>query len=76
MLKVAEIDKFLDNLRPALNSDGGDVELVEYDEAKRILRLRFMGACSHCSILDVTLTQYINEEIAREFPEIKEVVAV
>jgi Fe-S cluster biogenesis protein NfuA len=34
------------------------------------------GACSHCSISDVTLTRYIQEELQQAFPEISEVVAV
>jgi len=71
-----KINSFLDSLRPALHSDGGDVELVDYDEKTNILSLRFTGACSHCSISDVTLTRYIQEEVIQAFPEIKEVVAV
>lgn len=76
MLKEKEIDTFLDELRPALNSDGGDVELIEFDQEKGVLKLHFVGACNNCAILDVTLTQYINEEVAKKFPQIKEVVAV
>ncbi len=67
---------FLDTLRPALNSDGGDVELVDYDQKSKVLKLRFLGACSHCSISDVTLTGYIKEELHQAFPEISEVLTV
>ncbi len=72
----AKIAEFLDSLRPALNSDGGDVELVDFNEKTKVLQLRFLGACSHCSISDVTLTRYIQEELHQAFPEISEVVAV
>lgn len=70
------IESYLDELRPALQSDGGDVEYVGFDTAKGELQLRFMGACSHCGISDITLTHFIRERIMGKFPEVKDIITV
>ncbi len=71
-----ELGKILDKIRPALERDGGDLELVKYDKEKGIVDIRFQGACAHCPISDVTLKNMIEQEIIQEMPNVKEVRAV
>jgi Fe-S cluster biogenesis protein NfuA len=65
----------LDGIRPALRSDGGDVELIDYDEVAGVLQLRFLGACGDCPISEVTLRQGIERRILTAIPQVREVRA-
>ncbi len=71
-----KIKKILDEIRPALKADGGDVELVEVDEKKGIVKVRLVGACHHCPMAAMTLEQGIARVLKSKMKEIKEVVAV
>lgn len=71
-----KIKKLLDEIRPALKADGGDVELVEVDEKKGIVKVRLVGACHHCPMAAMTLEQGIARVLKSKMKEIKEVVAV
>lgn len=65
----------LDQLRPFLNADGGDMELVEIkDDATVVVRL--LGACSGCSMSMMTLKAGLEDTVKKMAPEIKEVVAL
>jgi Fe-S cluster biogenesis protein NfuA len=70
-----QILEVLESIRPALHSDGGDVELIDYDEAAGVLQLRFLGACGDCPISEVTLRQGIERRILTAIPEVREVRA-
>ena len=70
-----QILEVLESIRPALHSDGGDVEFIDFDEAGGILQLRFLGACGECPISDVTLRQGIERRILTAVPEVREVRA-
>ena len=70
-----EILEVLDHIRPALRSDGGDVEFIDFDEAAGILQLRFLGACGECPISEVTLRQGIERRILTAVPAVREVRA-
>ena len=72
----AVLGKVLDEIRPALMRDGGNLELVKYDKKKGIVEIVLQGACAHCPLADVTLKQIIEAEIKSHLPEIKEVRAV
>lgn len=64
----------LDQLRPFLNDDGGDMELVEIqDDATVVVRL--LGACKDCSMSAMTLKAGLEEAVKRAAPEVKAVVA-
>ncbi|MGQ9561653.1 MAG: NifU family protein [Candidatus Oleimicrobiaceae bacterium] len=69
--KVKEV---LDRIRPALQRDGGDVELVEVKDG--IVSVRLKGACGGCPMSQMTLKMGIEREIKRVVPEVKQVVAV
>ena len=64
----------IDQLRPFLINDGGNVEFVKYEDD--IVYLRLMGACSNCDIMDYTLKDGIEAALKEEIPTIKAVVNV
>lgn len=70
-----QILEVLDHIRPALRTDGGDVELIDFDEADGVLQLRFLGACGDCPISEVTLRQGIERRILTAVPAVREVRA-
>lgn len=71
-----KIEKALDQIRPMLQADGGDVRFVSFDEKTGKLKIELMGACSHCPMSHITLTQGIEETIKKEVPEVKEIEAI
>jgi Fe-S cluster biogenesis protein NfuA len=70
--KVAAV---LDKVRPALQADGGDVELVEVTD-DGVIKLKLTGACAGCPMSTMTLRSGIERVLRAEIPEIKEVVSV
>ncbi len=70
-----EVQKLLEEIRPALQADGGDVELVEVTDAG-IVKVRLKGACGSCPMSQMTLKMGIEKRIKEAMPSIKEVVAV
>jgi len=69
-----EIEAALEQIRPALEADGGDVELVEVK--KGVVKLRLRGACSGCPMATMTLRQGIERLLKERVPGVKEVVSV
>jgi len=69
-----KIEKALADIRPSLQADGGDVELVDVE--KGIVKVRLTGACSGCPMSQMTLKQGIEVYIKKEVPEILSVEAV
>lgn len=70
----SKIIDIIDNLRPFLINDGGNIEFVKYEND--IVYIRMMGACSNCEMLDLTLKDGIEETIKEEIPSIREVINV
>ena len=70
-----EVQKLLEEIRPALQADGGDVELVEVSD-DGIVKVRLKGACGSCPMSQMTLKMGIEKRIKEAMPSIKEVVAV
>jgi len=66
----------LEEIRPSLQADGGDVEFVNFDEKSGILNVALVGMCAHCPMSQITLKQGIEAEIRRQVPEVKEVRGV
>ena len=71
-----KIEAVLDSIRPALRSDGGDVELIDFDEEDGIVQLRLMGACGSCPVSMLTLKQGIERRIIMAVPEVKGINAL
>ena len=65
----------LEKIRPSLQADGGDVELVEVTP-EGVVKVRLTGACSGCPMRQMTLQMGIGRALKEEIPEIKEIVAV
>ena len=70
------VEKALDLIRPALQNDGGNVELVDVDEAAGIVKVKLVGACGSCPMSQMTLRMGVERVLREEIPEVKEVVAV
>lgn len=70
-----KVKEALSKIRPALQRDGGDVELVDVDP-EGIVKVRLTGACGGCPMSTITLKQGIEKIVKEEVPEIKEVVAI
>ena len=69
-----KVEAALDQIRPALQADGGDVELVSVDEG--VVSLKLTGACDGCPMAAMTLKMGIERVLKGQIPEVKEVVAV
>ena len=65
----------MEQLRPFMNADGGDVEFVEIKD-DGVVVVRLLGACSGCSMSMMTLKAGLEEAVKKEVPEVKEVVAI
>lgn len=70
------VEKVLEKIRPYIQSDGGDISLVEVLEAEGIVKVSLHGACGSCPSSTATLKGGVERMIRQEIPEIKEVVAV
>lgn len=70
-----KVEAALKKIRPFLQQDGGDVELVEVTEDGEV-RVRLTGACGGCPMATMTLKHGVERAIREEAPEIKSVVAV
>jgi Fe-S cluster biogenesis protein NfuA len=66
-----EVEKALDKIRPALQRDGGNVELVDVEDG--IVKVRLTGACGGCPMSQMTLKNGIEAVLKREIPDIKSV---
>ncbi|GAB4382244.1 MAG: NifU family protein [Salibacteraceae bacterium] len=65
----------LDEIRPFLNEDGGDMKVIEITD-NRVLRIEFIGACSSCSMNNMTFKNGVEDAIKRLVPEIERVEPV
>jgi len=74
MLKDS-VEQALAKVRPYLQADGGDVELVEVTE-EGIVKVKLKGACGSCPMALMTLKMGIERYLKKEVPEVTEVIAV
>ena len=72
---INRVNLVIDQLRPYLKNDGGDMELIEITADKKV-RVRLLGACQTCSISPVTLKAGLEESLKVSVPEIAGVEAV
>ncbi len=68
------VEKVLDELRPFLLADGGNVEIVEIDGP--IVKVRLQGACGSCPSSTMTLKMGIERKMKEMIPEVSEVIQV
>ena len=72
---INNIKKALDEIRPFLEADGGDINFVELTD-DWVVKVRLIGACSSCSISMMTLKNGVEMAVKRAVPEVKEVVEI
>jgi Fe-S cluster biogenesis protein NfuA len=70
-----KVNEALDTIRPFLQQDGGDVELVEID-AELNVKLKLLGNCQSCSMSAMTMKAGIEEAVRRAVPEVNSVAAI
>jgi Fe-S cluster biogenesis protein NfuA len=70
-----QIEQALDKIRPALQRDGGDIELVEVEE-NGIVKVRLTGPCGGCPMSQITLKQGVERIVKQLVPEVKAVESV
>ncbi|MFW6181891.1 MAG: NifU family protein [Spirochaetota bacterium] len=70
-----QVENALNDIRPALQADGGNVELVEVNE-EGVVKVRLTGACGSCPMSQMTLKMGIERALRDRVPEVREVVPV
>ena len=70
-----QIEQALEKIRPALQRDGGDIELVDVEE-NGVVKVRLIGACSGCPMSQMTLKQGVERIVKQLVPEVKTVESV
>ncbi len=70
-----EVKKVIDRIRPSLQADGGDVELIDVGD-NGVVKVRLMGACHGCPMAQMTLKNGIERSLKQEVPAVKSVVSV
>ena len=70
-----KVEAALNKIRPQLQMDGGDVELVGI-EGDGVVKIRLKGACGGCPMSQMTLKMGIERILKKEVPEVKEVVSL
>ncbi|MEJ2474952.1 MAG: NifU family protein [Desulfobacterales bacterium] len=69
-----KVEAALKKIRPMLQRDGGNVELIEVEDG--IVKVRLQGACAGCPMSQMTIKNGIERLLKQEIPEVKSVVSV
>jgi len=69
-----KINEVLEKIRPYLNSDGGDIEFIKFEEG--VVFVRLIGACGHCPHRNQTIQGGVLAALQDEIPEVKEIINV
>ena len=72
---LEKIEGALDEIRPYLETDGGDINLVEVTD-KMVVKVKLLGACSDCNVSMMTMKSGVEQAIKRAVPEVKEVIDI
>ena len=72
---LIEVEKALEEIRPFLNNDGGDITLISIDNDKHV-KVRLEGACTSCSVNQMTLRAGVETTIKKFAPQIETVVNI
>jgi Fe-S cluster biogenesis protein NfuA len=75
MIDREKLEAVLDKVRPAIQADGGDVELINIRE-DNVVEVRLKGACNGCPMATLTLKAGIERIVKEEIPEVVEVISV
>jgi len=69
-----KVREAINEIKPALQADGGDIELVEIKD--KVVRVRLLGACGGCPMAQLTLQLTVERQIKEKVPEVERVEAV
>ena len=72
---IDKIEEALTTIRPYLESDGGDINLVEVTD-DMVVKVKLVGACSSCNVSMMTFKNGVEVAIKNAVPEVKEVIDV
>lgn len=75
MISKEKVQEIINRVRPSLQADGGDVELIKVRE-DNVVEVRLKGACGCCPMATLTLKAGIERVMKEEIPEVKEVISV
>jgi len=70
------VGETIEKIRPAIQADGGDIELVDVDQSTGKVSIRFHGACRGCPMAALTLKMGVEKYLKQQIPEVSEVVSV
>jgi len=73
---IKQINESLEKIRPSLQSDGGDIEFIDFNQETGIVKLKFIGMCDGCPMAQITMNEGIAMQLKEDVPEVKEVEAV
>jgi Fe-S cluster biogenesis protein NfuA len=68
-----KVEEALQEIRPALQADGGDIELVGVDEATGVVSVKLVGACAGCPMSQMTLQMGVERTLKARIPEVTKV---
>jgi len=71
-----KIEEALEEIRPFLQSDGGDISLLSIDESGKIVHVQLEGACVGCTVNQMTLKSGVEMTIKKHVPQIEEVINI
>ncbi|MEM0049661.1 MAG: NifU family protein [Candidatus Bathyarchaeia archaeon] len=71
----AEIERAIEEIRPVLRADGGDIELVDVTE-DGVVKIRLKGACAGCPFSMITIRYNVERYLRYRVPQIKEIIVV
>jgi len=71
-----KVQKVIEGIRPTLQRDGGDIELIDVSEDDGVVKVRLMGACRGCPMSQMTLKMGVEQELKKKVPEVSKVVAI
>jgi Fe-S cluster biogenesis protein NfuA len=75
MLKE-KVEEVISQIRPMLQADGGDIEIVEIDEREGIVKVRLIGTCHGCPYAQITIKNGVERYLKEKIPEIKSVETI
>ena len=71
---IEKIRTLIDELRPYLINDGGNIEFIKFEDG--IVYVKMLGACSNCALVDFTIKDGIETVLVNEIPEVKQVIQI
>ena len=71
-----QVEKALDEIRPALQADGGDIELVDVNEDTGVVEVKLIGACAGCPMSQMTLQMGVERVLKSRVPGVTKVESV